>query len=181
MDKNVLTAAAIGGLLVGILSALPLFSLGNVCCLLWAWLGSFLAIRLFARATGKPCSAKKALAIGALTGVVGGIVWPITFLGVNMVGASSFAQQFQITAKQMDFDAILKNVSPKQAEYVKQQIKDFAALPVRSALFQFTKLFAPLMFLMMLVISTFAGLVGALLFGDDVGSSEGPKAAPAKK
>ena len=178
MDKNTLTAAAIGGLLVGILSAIPLFSLGNVCCLLWAWLGSFLAIRLFARATGKPCTAKKALAIGALTGIVGGIVWPITFLGVNMVGASSFAQQFQMTAKQMDFTPFLKNVSPEQAKYVKQQMEDFANLSVRSALFRFTMLFAPLMFMMMLLICTFAGLVGALLFGDDVGSSEAPQPAP---
>ena len=36
----------VGGLVMGILSVIPLISAGNTCCCLWAWVGGAIAAKL---------------------------------------------------------------------------------------------------------------------------------------
>ncbi len=43
MSPNKLRPAVLGGLLMGVLSALPVIQIGNVCCCLWVILGGVLA------------------------------------------------------------------------------------------------------------------------------------------
>lgn len=167
MDRHVVTAAAIGGVFVGVIGAIPVLSLGNVCCCLWAWLGAFLAIRLYSKATGLACSARRALLIGAMTGAIGGIVWPVTFVGLNLTGISGFGQNFQAAAQQFDFTPVLGNVSPEQRAFVEQKLNDFKAMSPSSAVAHFTAYFAPLFFVVLVVVCSLAGLVGALLFASD--------------
>ena len=46
MDSGRLQPAFYGGLLIGVLSALPIVSAGNCCCCLWVVAGGMLAVYL---------------------------------------------------------------------------------------------------------------------------------------
>ena len=52
MDSGRLQPAFYGGLLIGVLSALPIVSAGNCCCCLWVVAGGMLAVYL--RQRGSP-------------------------------------------------------------------------------------------------------------------------------
>lgn len=176
MDKNALTAAAICGLLVGIIGAIPFFDLANVCCCLWGWLGAFLAVRLYSRVSGQACSAKRGIVIGLLTGLIGGIVWPFAFIGVNIVRGDILASQFQNTTKNFDFKPLLANIAPEQRDNVLKRMQNFTTMPPRQALYELTSIIAPFFLVVLTAMCTLAGLVGSLLFSSDVGPDEAVEA-----
>jgi hypothetical protein len=72
----VLQAALLGGLFTGILSALPLVSIGNCCCL-WILTGGALAAYLDQQSLGRPTSAGRGALVGLASGVVSAFVWLI--------------------------------------------------------------------------------------------------------
>ena len=170
MEKNLLVAALIGGLFSGILGAIPVFNLANVCCLLWAWLGTFLAVRLYSRASSPSgvCTLKKALLIGVLTALIAGILWPILVLGMNFIGLTSYGEQFQVTAKSINFEKVLKDFDEERQKLLLERMEAFCKMSPQEALTEFVILFAPLYLLCLLIVSPIAGMVGALLFGANV-------------
>jgi hypothetical protein len=69
-------AAVLGGLFNGILSALPVVSIGNCCCL-WILGGGALAAYLEQQNTGRATNAGRGAMAGLLAGVIGAFVWLI--------------------------------------------------------------------------------------------------------
>jgi hypothetical protein len=67
-------AALIGGVTLGLLSAIPPVSLGNVCCCVWVLGGGALASYLYVRRSPTPVLLGQGAELGALAGVVGTIV-----------------------------------------------------------------------------------------------------------
>jgi hypothetical protein len=69
-----LQAALLGGLFTGILSALPIVSIGNCCCL-WILSGGALAAYLDQQSLGRATTAGRGALVGLAAGVISAFVW----------------------------------------------------------------------------------------------------------
>lgn len=76
-----LRPAALGGLFIGILSALPIIGWANCCCCLWIVTGGVLAAYLAGLNQTVSVTPGEGAIVGAAAGVVGAFVWiPLTLL-----------------------------------------------------------------------------------------------------
>src|SRR5688500_19988055 len=73
MDNKV-KPAVIGGVVLGLLSAIPFVNFVNACCCLWAILGGLLASYLYVKNSPTPVNAGDGAIVGAIAGVVGGLI-----------------------------------------------------------------------------------------------------------
>lgn len=73
------TSALLGGLFIGILSALPIVNVANCCCL-WVTGGGFIAAYLDRDNAPRPFTAGRGALTGLLAGVLGAFVWLIASL-----------------------------------------------------------------------------------------------------
>jgi hypothetical protein len=80
----VLQAPLLGGLFIGVLSALPVISWGNCCCL-WIVGGGILAAYLDQQNDQRPTSAGRGALAGFLAGIIGAFVWLIVSMGLDVV------------------------------------------------------------------------------------------------
>jgi hypothetical protein len=69
---NKLKPALLGGLIVGILSAIPFL---NYCCCIWAIGGGLLAGFLYIKSSLVPVKVGEGAVVGVLTGIVGAILY----------------------------------------------------------------------------------------------------------
>ena len=74
MNSGRLQPAFYGGLFIGVLSALPIVSVGNCCCCLWVVSGGVLAAYLRQQNVSFKLQASEGALVGLLAGVIGGIV-----------------------------------------------------------------------------------------------------------
>jgi len=78
--------ALLGGLFIGILSALPVVGWGNCCCCLWVVGGGMLATYLDADIS-RPRTLARGAADGFLAGVIGAFVWlPLALVVAALLG-----------------------------------------------------------------------------------------------
>ena len=63
-----------GGLFIGVLSALPLVKLGNICCCLWVVAGGVLATWLAQSNRPQPVTAADGALLGLMAGVIGAVI-----------------------------------------------------------------------------------------------------------
>src|SRR5215208_3149592 len=68
-------SAALGGLFIGVLSALPILGAVNCCCCLWVVSGGALAAYLEVQQKNRTLTGGEGAAVGALAGVIGAFVW----------------------------------------------------------------------------------------------------------
>src|SRR5262245_24224122 len=76
---NKLKPALLGGLIVGVLSAIPFL---NYCCCVWGIGGGVLAGMLYIKSMPVPVKVGEGAVIGVLTGIVGGILYFIIGLPI---------------------------------------------------------------------------------------------------
>jgi hypothetical protein len=74
MDSDRLQPALYGGLLIGVLSALPLISAGNCCCCLWVIAGGMLAVHLRRQNSPIEVTSAEGAVVGLLAGLIGGVL-----------------------------------------------------------------------------------------------------------
>jgi hypothetical protein len=79
--------ALLGGVFIGVLSALPVVNLGNCCCCLWVVAGGALAVYLLQQNDPAPVSSADAMLVGFLAGVVGAVVGSLVSIPMNMLTA----------------------------------------------------------------------------------------------
>jgi hypothetical protein len=79
-------APLLGGLFIGILSALPVISLGNCCCL-WIVSGGVLAAYLDQQNDPRPTTVGRGAFNGFLAGVIGALVWLVVSIALDAVMA----------------------------------------------------------------------------------------------
>jgi len=83
----VIRSAALGGLFIGVLSALPVVGAANCCCCLWIVSGGGLAAYLEAQQRNRTLAGGEGAAVGALAGVIGALVWlPIVAIVALVLG-----------------------------------------------------------------------------------------------
>jgi hypothetical protein len=75
MNSKALTAAAIAGVAIGVLSGIPLISALNCLLCAWVWGGGIFAVWLYKRNSGDPSvQSSQGAMMGLVAGVIGGLI-----------------------------------------------------------------------------------------------------------
>jgi hypothetical protein len=85
MDSNRLQPALIGGLFIGVLSALPIVNTGNCCCCLWVISGGALAVYLRQQNSPESLTSAEGAYLGFLAGLMGGVLGAILSIPIDMM------------------------------------------------------------------------------------------------
>jgi hypothetical protein len=146
--------ALIGGVAMGVLSALPLISAGNLCCCLWVVSGGLVAAYVLQQNQSTPISAADGALVGLLAGLVGAVVQVVVSIPITLM------------------------LGPMERALVQRAIEMAGSMPpdardmfdrvsrVQSGAFFFVSRIFALMFWLCVgaVFSTIGGVVGATLF-----------------
>ncbi len=109
--NNKLKPAIIGGVVVGLLSAIPFVNLANICCCLWAILGGALASYLYIKNSPTRVSSSDGAILGVLAGVVGAAIYIVIGIPLSIVvGATMMAL----------ISRLVESANPSQAEMMRQ-------------------------------------------------------------
>lgn len=146
MPHKKLGPAALGGLFIGVLSALPLVSLANCCCL-WIVGGGYLAAYVMQQDHPAPITAVDGAIVGFLAGIFGAVVFTIVVIPIDMVMGPLQAQ----------FLRRLLNTSSEMPPGLREMLEDVAAARSSVAL---TSLFR---FVPMLLVGIVFAPVGGIL------------------
>jgi hypothetical protein len=142
--------ALLGGVAIGVLSALPVINLANCCCA-WILFGGALAAFLMQQSHPEPVQIGDGAIVGLLAGLVGAFVWLIVTIPINLALAP-----FQSRMSQ----AALRNAS-EMAPELRAMLEGMQGGPVIGVGLVF-------FFFVMLVVSSmfgmFGGILGALMF-----------------
>jgi hypothetical protein len=99
--NNKLKPALLGGLIVGLLSAIPFV---NYCCCIWAIGGGVLAGMLYIKDSPTPVPTGEGAVVGALAGVVGAVIYLIIGLPIAFFfGAAQMEEQLGRSGVQLPF------------------------------------------------------------------------------
>jgi len=147
-------AALLGGLFIGVLSALPIISIGNCCCCLWIVGGGVIAAYLRQQNEARPLTPLDGAAAGALAGVAGAFVW---FLVSSLLDPVIAPIQ----------DALLTEVA-RNAQDIPPDVREvLESMRRRSTRGSYVGGFA-LMLFCGTIVAAVGGLIGAVYFRKDV-------------
>lgn len=80
-----LMPAVWGGLVIGILSALPIVGAFNLCCCMWVITGGMLASYVLQANSPEPITAGDGAVVGLLSGLLGAVVFAVVSLPLNLL------------------------------------------------------------------------------------------------
>lgn len=143
--NNKVKPAIIGGVVIGILSVIPLVS---TCCCLWAILGGMLASYLYVKGSPVAATTGDGAIVGALAGVVGAVIALIVGIPLSLLMGSAMSGMLTSMIESMD---------PSQAETMRRQME--AAQTLSGAILN-----GLMIAVILLIFSTLGGLVGIPLF-----------------
>ena len=152
MKASLRQPALIGGLVSGLLSALPLIAGGNLCCCLWIVSGGVVAAFVLQQSQPEPIAPGDGALVGLLAGVAGAFVYLVVSIPINMMVAPMERRVFQRLVETMG------NMPPEFRDYANSSLASGLGTGLRT-LFGFV-------FMLMLgaIFSTIGGLLGALVF-----------------
>jgi hypothetical protein len=103
--NNKLKPALLGGLIVGILSAIPIV---NYCCCIWTIGGGVLAAFLYVKSSPTPVSIGEGATVGGLAGVFGGIIYFLLSLPINIFfGMAAMEEQLTRSGVHLPFSGMV--------------------------------------------------------------------------
>jgi hypothetical protein len=144
-----LQPAFVGGLVLGVLSALPIVNIANLCCCLWVIVGGAVAAYVLQQRQDGVVTPGDGALVGLLAGLIGTCIYLVLSIPIALFMAP-FEQQL------MERLTALGNMPP--------EFRDFAnrapGLRIFAILLDFVvRLFIDSLF------STVGGLLGAMVFG----------------
>lgn len=77
--------ALLGGLFIGVLSALPIISMGNCCCCMWVIGGGAVAAYLLQQHQAAPITPGDGATVGLMAGLIGAVVHFVVSIPVLMI------------------------------------------------------------------------------------------------
>jgi len=95
MPSANLQPAILGGLVIGILSALPIVNMGNCCCCLWVTSGGVLAAYLLQASSRGPIDPGDGALVGLLAGLVGAVVFLVISLPISVLAGPIQARMIE--------------------------------------------------------------------------------------
>ena len=150
MTPAKLQPALLGGVTIGVLSALPVINLANCCCG-WILFGGALSAYLMQQNHPEPIQSGDGAIVGLLAGIVGAFVWVIVSVPIGMLMAPF---QSEMTSRMMRDAA---DMAPE----LRGMLENMAGAPVIGVgliVGFFVMLVASSLFAML------GGLFGALMF-----------------
>jgi hypothetical protein len=103
--NNKLKPALLGGLIVGVLSAIPFI---NYCCCIWSIGGGALAAFVYIKSSSIPVKMGDGAIVGALTGVFGGIIYLILGLPIAIFfGMAAMTDSLNRSGVQLPISGVL--------------------------------------------------------------------------
>ncbi|HBB86464.1 MAG TPA: hypothetical protein DC047_02480 [Blastocatellia bacterium] len=145
--NNKLKPALLGGLIVGVFSAIhSLIPIISLCCCIWSIIGGVLAALLYAKSSPKPVPMGDGAMVGALAGVVGGIIYVVIYLPIALLwGMATMQEQLNRSGVHLPFSGTI--------------------LMIVGSLIGAVAL---------VVLSTLGGVIGTAIFGKGKGTSVAP-------
>jgi hypothetical protein len=142
--------ALLGGLAIGVLSALPVINIANCCCA-WILFGGALAAYLMQQNHPEPIQIGDGAIVGLLAGVTGAFVWLILSIPISLVMAPLQSEMSQ---------RVLRNASDMAPELrsLFESMSGGPAIGIGLLFGFFVMLFVSTLFGML------GGLFGALMF-----------------
>jgi hypothetical protein len=150
MGPSKLQPALLGGVAIGVLSALPVIQLANCCCA-WILFGGALSAYLMQQNYPQPIQTGDGAIVGLLAGVVGAFVWAIVSVPIGFALApleSELAGRMMRDAGDMapELRGFLENVAGRPVIGIGLIIGFFIMLCVCSVFGMLGGLFGALMF-----------------------------------
>ncbi|MFN2454961.1 MAG: hypothetical protein ABR577_12140 [Pyrinomonadaceae bacterium] len=145
-----LQPAIVGGVVLGILSAIPYL---NTCCCLYALIGGALATYLYIKRAPSVSYADGAL-LGALAGAIGSLIYLVVGIPLGLMAGKASASMMT---------KIMESANPEQAEMFRQQIEAAQNQSFIERLPQ-ALLVGILIAMLLTIFSTLGGLLAVPLF-----------------
>ena len=103
--NNKLKPALLGGLIVGVLSAIPLV---QYCCCIWSIGGGALAAFLYIKGSSVPVKTGDGAVVGGMAGVIGGIIYIVIGLPLAIFfGMAAMEQQLSNSGVHLPFSGMI--------------------------------------------------------------------------
>lgn len=80
-----LQPALLGGVTIGVLSALPIVNIVNLCCCAWIITGGAVSSYLLQQQRPAPITAGDGALVGLMAGAIGAVVWLVVEIPLSMV------------------------------------------------------------------------------------------------
>lgn len=168
MNNNKLQPAIIGGVVLGLLSAIPFVNFFNVCCCAWAILGGALAAYLYIKKSATPASAGDGALLGLIAGGIGAIVYVVIGLPLSLLTGNAFSNMAVRFAER---------ANPEQADILRAQIEAMQNQSIGERLLTalpFTFIGA----ILLVAFATIGGLIGVAILEKRKGSTGAPTPPP---
>ena len=116
MTASKLQPTLLAGLFIGVLSALPVISVGNCLCCLWVVAGGVLASYLLQQNQQVPIDAGDGAIVGLMAGLAGAVIATLLYIPIQMVMGPLTADMFKrIAASARDMPPELRGLIEQMA------------------------------------------------------------------
>src|SRR5215213_5991289 len=105
-----LKPALIGGLILGILSALPAV---NTCCCIWAIVGGMIAANMYIKSSPNPVAPADGAIVGAIAGAIGVVLIFVVGIPLQLIFGTAMMSMMQ---------GIVQNADPSQAAQMREMM-----------------------------------------------------------
>ena len=162
--NNKLKPAVIGGVVLGLLSAIPFVNWVNICCCAWAILGGLLASYLYVKNSPTPTNAGDGAIVGAMAGGVGAVIFLVVGIPLAIVSGAAM--------RDMLID-LMARADPAQAAEIRRQMA-LQGETVAGTIIQ-----SLVSAVVLVVFAVIGGLIGIPLFEKRKGGGAVPPPPPA--
>jgi hypothetical protein len=147
--------ALIGGVVMGVLSALPIIAAGNICCCLWVISGGVVAAYLYQQNQTAPITPSDGALVGLLAGLTGALVVFILSIPLDLLVAPMEQAMIQRILDRGSLPADARDIVERYGR----------SGGMGPAFFFLRKILALMMWALLGgIFSTLGGLIGALIF-----------------
>lgn len=166
--NNKLQPALIGGIVLGLLSAIPFLSLGNACCCSWAILGGALASYLYVNSSPVPVRTGDGAVLGLIAGAIGAAIYLVVGIPLGFLMQSALLEFL---------GGFVQRFGPEAAEAFRQQAEIAQGQTIAQQLP--AAILTGLIGSVLLVgFATIGGLIGVAIFEKRKGGMDGPLPPP---
>lgn len=158
-----LKPAIIGGVIVGLLSAIPFVNWVNFCCCAWAIVGGIIAANMYVKSSPAPVKPADGAIIGAIAGAIGGAIYLIIGVPLNYAVGGLVASVMS---------GFLSSMNPDQADAIRMQMAAQSGSFI-GALFK-----GFIGAIVLAIFSTLGGLLGVAIFEKRKGGPGVPPPPP---
>jgi len=140
--------ALIGGLVMGVLTGLPIVSAGNLCCCLWVIAGGVVAAYILQQNEPAPITASDGALVGLFAGLIGACVYLVVSIPITILVAPM---------ERMIVERLVERMGDVPPEF-----RDFASRGIGTG----ARLILGFIFLLFVgaAFSTIGGLIGQAIF-----------------